>query len=185
MQGTTARRLERWGNNFIIFFGVASIVSFFFFIEHSMFEKRYDDSFHQYVQFLDDAEFRDLEVRIVDGLTSYGDAEMCGVYVQNYCNGSYMNVNPDCFDDVQRMHETVYHEYAHHVHACALTDHERVIYKNIYSTASEYVSDYAFEAGVGEDFAESYVAYRMYGERSGRRAEFFSNMTRKYGHDVV
>ena len=57
--------------------------------------------------------------------------------------------------------EHLWHEYGHHVWYTKLSKEQRQNYTNIYNNATEFVTTYALEGGVKEDFAESFAYYML------------------------
>lgn len=134
--------------------------------------------------YLDDGKFRGVEVHEYQCWNK--NLEEMGISKNFSCSSPGFYTNAMIFINTEnstpyKMKRTLFHEYGHYVWYNVFTDNDREEYKNIYLSANTYVSYYALEAGVHEDWAETYEAYMIgFEDIPPRRMQFIMNMKMQY-----
>ena len=76
---------------------------------------------------------------------------------------------------------TMYHEYGHYLWYKVLSKEEREEYNLIFLSSDSFITEYSFEGGVKEDWAETYEEYLSGSEEiSKSRLIFINKMKLKY-----
>ena len=91
-------------------------------------------------------------------------------------------IRPDMLQSSPIEHS--WHEYGHHVWYTKLSKEQKQNYTNIYNEATEFVTTYAIEGGVKEDFAESF-AYYMIGKKDQLSLERTNYFVKLRNQEVI
>jgi len=139
--------------------------------------------------YLENGKFREVELIQYEGYSK--ELEELG-YERNFTekvNGFYdlggvIFINTKDRNNNQQL-RALFHEYGHYVWFKVLSAKDRERYTQIYNSADVYVSYYALEGGVGEDFPETYEALKVKPEIvPNDRKQFFFDISEKYPASV-
>ena len=93
-------------------------------------------------------------------------------------------VNKAILDDGKITIGDLYHEEGHHVWFNVITEEDRKDYIQIVINYGEFVSEYSYEGGVFEDFAETYKSYKLGVDVPYEKAIFIVNLRKTYASVV-